>query len=89
MSIVDKTIKHLVRNRVHELSDHVIEINGRKGWFAALEVLPNEVTVDLDRATSRVTLTCALPGNDVSDQESLTEIESVLAAVQRFARGDK
>lgn len=50
MSIVDQTVKQLVRNRVHELCDRVMDMNIKQGRHLELSLTPGGVSVTEERA---------------------------------------
>ncbi|MDR5887531.1 hypothetical protein [Vreelandella janggokensis] len=52
MSIHDQTIKQLVRNRVHELSDRVMDMNIKQGRHVVLTLAPSSVSV-IERLTNQ------------------------------------
>lgn len=80
MSIAEITTAQLVRNRVHELTDLVIEINANSTSTATLFITPSAVHVDIAGAEGFIS-GCILPPAITSEQ-ALGELESIVANVR-------
>lgn len=75
IDIVDKTLAQLVRNRVHELTDIVMDINAKDGPSPA-EVRVRGRTVEL--LVSEKTVKGRLPSKSVSCRVALDDIENLI-----------
>lgn len=87
MSIVEKTIRQLIHNRVHDLTDLVMEVNATPGRFAALELNANEFSLIVVKAGSQYVFSAALPSEFVTDADALKEVEAALSGARRLAGG--
>lgn len=81
MSIHDQTIKQLVRNQVHQLTDIVMDMNIKQGRRVALSLLPGRVSVVEEMPADRTRLfSASLPPN-LTPAESLDRLEWMVAEV--------
>lgn len=87
MSIVDKTIQQLIRNRMHDFADLVLEMNATPGRFAALELNADDFSLILVKAGTQYVFNAALPSEFVTADDALKEIEAALSAARRFTGG--
>lgn len=87
MSIVDKTIQQLVRNRVHDLTDRAMNINSLGNHRATVTLTKSCIVLGVSRSSSINTYTAQLPSSDVSDRLALAELDTALNQTRVYLTG--
>jgi|GEM_PF-1935708 hypothetical protein len=87
MSIVDKTIEQLVRNRVHDLADRAMNINSLGSHRATVTLTKSCIVLGVSRSSAINTYTAQLPSSDVSDRLALAELDTALNQTRVYLTG--
>lgn len=87
MSIVDKTIQQLVRNRVHDLTDRAMNINSLGSHRATVTLTKSCIVLGVSRSSAINTYTAQLPSSDVSDRLALAELDTALNQTRVYLTG--
>lgn len=87
MSIVDKTIEQLVRNRVHDLTDRAMNINSLGSHRATVTLTKSCIVLGVSRSSAINTYTAQLPSSDVSDRLALAELDTALNQTRVYLTG--
>lgn len=87
MSIVDKTIQQLVRNRVHDLTDRAMNINSLGNHRATVTLTKSCIVLGVSRSSAINTYTAQLPSSDVSDRLALAELDIALNQTRVYLTG--
>ncbi|UTD54955.1 hypothetical protein [Halomonas sp. MS1] len=87
MSIVDKTIEQLVRNRVHDLTDRAMNINSLGIHRATVTLTKSCIVLGVSRSSAINTYTAQLPSSDVSDRLALAELDTALNQTRVYLTG--
>lgn len=87
MSIVDKTIQQLVRNRVHDLTDRAMNINSLGNHRATVTLTKSCIVLGVSRSSAINTYTAQLPSSDVSDRLALAELDIALYQTRVYLTG--
>ena len=75
MSIFDQTVKNLVRNRVHDISDRVMDINIKHG--RSLEMLLTDGCISVNEEMTGLELRALLPPR-AAPQQALDDLEEMI-----------
>ncbi|AYF32316.1 hypothetical protein CUU95_18380 [Vreelandella alkaliphila] len=87
MSIVDKTIQQLVRNRVHDLTDRAMNINSLGSHRATVTLTKSCIVLGVSRSSAINTYAAQLPSSDVSDRLALAELDTALNQTRVYLTG--
>lgn len=82
MSIFDQTIKQLVRSRVHELCDRVMDMNIKQGRHVQLSLTPSGVSVTEEMADQDSHLFYATLPPLTTPVLALENLEDMLSSVR-------
>lgn len=78
MSIVEKTTQTLVRNRVHDITNLTMTVNGSGQAKLKVVVGPSAIVLHLEKTGRYAEMAASLPGDDVSSSKSLSDIEQLI-----------
>jgi hypothetical protein len=82
MSNHDQTIKQLVRNRIHELSDRVMDMHIKQGREVSLSLTPGRVAVTEEKANQLIgSFSVTLPPL-TTPVRALDNLEDMLSSVR-------
>ncbi|CAH1044526.1 hypothetical protein [Halomonas sp. TD01] len=90
MSIVDKTIQQLVRNRVHDLTDRAMNINSLGNHRATVTLTKSCIVLAVSHSSDINTINtyaAQLPRSDVSDRLALAELDIALNQTRVYLTG--
>lgn len=87
MSIVDKTIQQLVRNRVHDITDRAMSINNLGYYRATVTLTKSCIVLGVSRSSAINTYTAQLPSSNVSDRLALAELDIALNETRVYLTG--